>query len=53
MARDILTPPVLTILLKILLTRYLNGRHRVPKQGNLHIAWNYTKNPKDISNHVT
>jgi hypothetical protein len=61
MARDILTPPDkqslqhlmeqadldISAVLTILLTRYLNGRHRVPKSGNLHIAWEYVKNPAD------
>jgi DNA-binding CsgD family transcriptional regulator len=61
MARDILTPPEkqsiqnlieqtdldISMLLAILLTRYPNGRHRVPKAGNLHIAWDYAENPAD------
>ena len=29
-------------------TRYINGRdHRVPKAGNLHLAWEYLENPQD------
>ena len=28
-------------------TRYLNGRHPVPKAGNLHLAWQYAQNPDD------
>ncbi|TFK22277.1 hypothetical protein FA15DRAFT_557805, partial [Coprinopsis marcescibilis] len=29
-------------------TRYINGRHhQVPKAGNLHLAWEYLKNPND------
>ncbi|KAF8802705.1 hypothetical protein BYT27DRAFT_7111618, partial [Phlegmacium glaucopus] len=28
-------------------THYLNGRHPVPKQGNLNLAWEYSKNPED------
>jgi len=61
MAHDILTPPEkqslqhvmeqadldISAVLAILLTRYLNGQHRVPKSGNLHIAWEYVKNPAD------
>jgi hypothetical protein len=61
MARDILTPPEkqsiqdlmkqvdldVSAIQSILVTRYLNGRHRVPKRGNLHIAWEYAQNPAD------
>ena len=36
-----------SMVLTILLTYYLNGHHRVPKQGNLHIAWDYAQNPAD------
>lgn len=28
-------------------TRYLNGRHPIPKAGNLHLAWQYAQNPDD------
>jgi len=35
------------MVLTILLTCYLNGRHHVAKQGNLHIAWEYAQNPAD------
>jgi hypothetical protein len=28
-------------------TRYLNGRHPVPRAGNLHLAWQYAQNPDD------
>src|SRR5258705_188950 len=61
MAQDILTPPDkqsiqllieqtdvdISIILAILLTRYPNGRHRVLKAENLHIAWDYAENPAD------
>ena len=36
-----------SMVLIILLTHYLTGRHHVPKQGNLHIAWDYAQNPAD------
>ena len=28
-------------------TRYLQGRPRVPKSGNLHLAWDYAQTPED------
>ena len=29
-------------------TQYLNGRHPIPKAGNLHLAWQYAQN---LDNH--
>ncbi|KAF8800519.1 hypothetical protein BYT27DRAFT_7041428, partial [Phlegmacium glaucopus] len=34
-------------LIAILSSRYPNGQHRVPKAGNLHLAWEYAQNPSD------
>jgi hypothetical protein len=37
----------LNSLIAILSSRYPNGRHAVPRAGNLHIAWEYAQNPSD------
>jgi hypothetical protein len=37
----------LDALIAILGSRYPNGRHTVPKIGNLHLAWEYAQNPSD------
>ena len=37
----------LQILQGIKRTRYLRGRPRVIKSGQLHLAWNYAQNPED------
>ncbi|KAF8816058.1 hypothetical protein BYT27DRAFT_7221782 [Phlegmacium glaucopus] len=34
-------------LIAILSSCYPNGRHRVPKAGDLHLAWEYAQNPSD------
>ena len=37
----------LDALIAILGSRYPNGRHTIPKIGNLHLAWEYAQNPSD------
>jgi hypothetical protein len=58
--RDILHPPAgledasarlaadIAAITAITESRYLHGRdHKVPKSGNLHLAWEYVENPRD------
>lgn len=42
-----------TLLLLIQRIRYLRGRPKVPKAGNLHLAWHYARNPVLCSRFLT
>ena len=43
--KDLETDTNILILLEQI--RYLNDRHPIPKEGNLHLAWKYTQSPAD------
>lgn len=62
--RDLISPPEdyevysqlllsdLVLCFRILNTRYLSARTRIPKSGNLHLAWHYAQSPQDLDRFV-